>query len=94
MAVQALYANNGVKYALFRQLGVKCYTDDDDDDDDDEDWEDNMEPMTFVRFYAPGNPLLMKMVEDYDRKNRERLNEGIANWAKGLQSGHSEFSAS
>jgi len=94
LALEALYANNGVKYALFRQNAIKLYTDDDDDDDDaDEDWEDNMEPMAFVRLYAPGNPLLMKMVDDYDRKNRERLNEGIADWAKGVQSGNSEFSA-
>jgi hypothetical protein len=36
--------------------------------------------------YGTHHPILSKMVQDHDDKMRERLVEGIASWAKGVQS--------
>jgi len=88
LALQALYANNAVKSALSDNLAIIIGSeDDDDDDDDDEDWEDNMDPITFSRYYAAADPLMAKIVQDHDRKVRERLDQGIAAWVKGITSG-------
>jgi len=88
LTLQSIYAKNAVKYAFYH-LTPPVFTLDsgDDDDDDDDSWEDNMDPITFARYYAAGSPLLTKIVEDHDRKMRERLNQGIADWVKGVQSG-------
>jgi hypothetical protein len=90
LAFQALYANDAVKHAFvdFDQTSVTLDSgsDDEDHDDDDDNWEDNMDPITFVRYYAAGNPLLAKIVQEHDQKMRERLNQEIANWVKGVQS--------
>jgi hypothetical protein len=56
------------------------------DDDSDEIWEDSMDPITFLRYYATGNPLLGKMVREHDQRMRERPNQGIINWVAGVQS--------
>lgn len=53
----------------------------DDDDDDDDEWEDNMDPVTFARYYAPQNPYYAKIVEDHDRAVQERLDRDIKEWA-------------
>ena len=87
LALQALYANNAVKraFADFDQPSMTLDSgsdDDDDDDDDDDNWEDNMDPITFARYYMAGDPLVAKIVQEHDRKLRERLNQGIANWAE------------
>jgi hypothetical protein len=57
-----------------------------DPEDDDEIWEDNMDPITFARYYAAGNPLLARIVQEHDEKMRERLNQGVMNWVEGVQS--------
>lgn len=87
LALQALYANNAVKTALSDNLAIFIGPDEDDDDDDD-DWEDNMDPITFSRCYAAANPLMAKIVQDHDRKMRERLDQGIAAWVKRISSGY------
>ena len=51
----------------------------DDYDDDEDEWEDNMDPNTFARYYAAGNPFLAKIVEEHDQKMRELLNQRIVN---------------
>jgi hypothetical protein len=83
LALQALYANDAVKraFADFDQpsMTLESFSDDAYDDDDD-DWEDNMDPITFARYYMVGDPLLAKIVQEHDQKVRERLNQGIANW--------------
>jgi hypothetical protein len=89
LALQALYANDAVKHAFadFDQPSMTLDSgsdDDDDDDDDDDNWEDNMDPITFARYYAVGNPLLAKIVQEHDQKMRERLNQGITNWVEGV----------
>jgi hypothetical protein len=56
------------------------------DSDDDDDREDQMDPITFARYYAAQNPHLAKIVQDHDDNLRERLVEGIASWVKGFQS--------
>ena len=43
-------------------------SDDDDYDDDDDEREANMDPITFARYYAAGNPFLAKIVEEHDQK--------------------------
>ena len=96
LTLSSLYGKNAVKYAFYH-LAPPVFTldlDDDDDDDLNDSWEDNMDAITFARYYAVGSPLLTKIVQDHDRKMRERLNQGIADWVKGVQSGHSEFGAS
>jgi hypothetical protein len=45
-----------------------------------------MDPITFGRCYAAGNPLLAKIVQEHDEKMRERLDQGIMNWMEGVQS--------
>jgi hypothetical protein len=87
LALQALYANDAVKRALAiseRHSALDLYPDDDGDDDDDV-WEDNMDPITFARYYAASTPLLAKVVQEHDEKMRERLNQGILNWVEGVQ---------
>jgi len=88
LALQALYANTAVKTALSDNLAIFIGPDEDEDDDDD-DWEDNMDPITFSRYYAAANPLMAQIVQDHDRKMRERLDQGIAAWVKGIPSGYS-----
>ena len=51
---------------------INISTCDDDDGDDDDDWEDNMDPITFCKYYAAANPDMAKIVQDHDRKMRER----------------------
>jgi len=89
-ALQALYATGAVKRAFaslsYREPALILHSDDDDDDDDDDDWEDQMDPITFARYYAAQNLHLAKIVQDHDDKMRERLKEGIASWLEGVQS--------
>jgi hypothetical protein len=88
LALQALYANDAVKraFADFDQPSMTLdLGSDDDDDDDDDNWEDNMDPITFARYYMAGDPLMAKIVQEHDQKLRERLNQGIANWAEVVQ---------
>ena len=89
--LQALYASDAVKQA-FASLSYwdRCALmldddDDDDDDDDNDDWEDNMDPVTYARYYAAQHPLLARIVQDHDDKMRERLVEENESWAKGVQ---------
>jgi hypothetical protein len=87
LALQALYANDAVKHAFldFDQPSMTLDLGSDDDDDDDN-WEDNMDPITFTRYYAAGNPLLAKIVQEHDQKMRELRDQGIVNWVEGVQS--------
>jgi hypothetical protein len=88
LALHALYANEAVKHAFMNQpsLTLDLGSDDDDNDDDDDDnWEDNMDPITFVRYYAAGNPLLAKIVQEHDQKMRERRDQQIVDWIGGVQ---------
>jgi hypothetical protein len=55
-------------------------------DDDDDNWEDNMDPITFLRYYAASHPVLAKVVQEHDQKLRERFDQGIASWMEGVQS--------
>jgi hypothetical protein len=56
---------------------------DDNDEDDDSDWEDNMDPITFMRHMAAGNPhsIFIQVLEDHDRLKRARLESEISSWA-------------
>jgi len=88
LAFQALYANDAVQraFANFDQRSItfdSCSNDD--DDDDDEIWEDNMDPISFVRHYAASHPVLARVVQEHDQKVRERLDQGIANWVAAVQ---------
>jgi hypothetical protein len=88
LALQALYSNDAVKRAfadLDRRSTLEPYPGDDSDDED-EIWEDNMDPITFARYYAASNPLLAKIVQEHDEKMRERLDRGILNWVEEVQS--------
>jgi hypothetical protein len=87
-ALQALYETETVKraFASLAYLSTPVLVlGDDDDDDDDEEWEDNMDPVTFARYFAPQNPYLAKIVQAHDAKMRQRLNEGIVGWMEGVQ---------
>ena len=66
-----------------RDESGRIFLDSDDGSDDDEDWEDNMDPLTFARYYAgPSNPHFVKMVQDHDRETRARFNNEMKSWAK------------
>jgi hypothetical protein len=93
LALQALYENDAVKRAIaeFDQRPMtfdSCLDDDNDDDNDDnsDDEEESMDPITYLRHYSAGNPVLMKVVQDHDQKERERINQEIRNWMAGVQS--------
>jgi len=71
MALEALYATEVVREAfmcLFNLDESGCiFLDSDDGSDEDEDWEDNMDLLTFARYYAgPSNPHFVKMVQGQD----------------------------
>lgn len=89
-ALQALYAPNAVRQALARlSIWDNAYTtvlslDDEDDDDDDSEWEDNMDPVTFARYYANTIPQFAKIVQDHDRAARARLDRRITDWTGGV----------
>ena len=55
-------------------------------DEDDDNWEDNMDPITFLRHYAASHSVLAKVVQEHDQKLRERFDQGIASWMEGVQS--------
>ena len=87
-ALQALYSTDAVKRAfatLSYYANLALLDDDDDDDDDDDEWEDRMDPITTLRYYAADCPLSAKIVQEHDDKMRERLNEGTASWLEGIQ---------
>jgi hypothetical protein len=92
-ALQALYAIDAVKEA-FANLSYHCQLDaildeeddDEDDEDEDEEWEDNMDPVTFARYYTDLHPHFARIVQEHDDKMRERLVEEIGSWVKGVQS--------
>ncbi|KAF5386637.1 hypothetical protein D9615_001520 [Tricholomella constricta] len=99
LAFQALYSNDAVKCAFAaldrERHSVKLYSSSDDDsDDDDEVWEDNMDPITFARYYAAADPRLARIVQEHDKKMRDRLNQGIMSWVEEIQSEKSEWGAS
>jgi len=78
MALEALYATEVVREAfmcLFNLDESGCiFLDSDDGSDEDEYWEDNMDPLTFARYYAgPSNPHFVKMVQDHDLKMKNRV---------------------
>ena len=87
MAFQALYATKVVREActcLFNpdESGF-IFLDSDDGSDDDEAWEDNMDPLTFARYYAgPSNPHFVKMVEDHDREICGCFDHEMKSWAE------------
>jgi hypothetical protein len=56
------------------------------DDDSDEIWEDNMDPITFLRYYATGNPLLGRWFGNMIRGCVNDPIKGIINWVAGVQS--------
>ena len=86
LALHALYANEAVKHAFMNQPSLTLdLGSDDDDDDDDDNWEDNMDPITFARYYAAGNPHLAKIVQEHDQKMRERRDQQIVDWIGGVQ---------
>ena len=71
MELETLYATEVVKEAFThlvnRDISRFISLDLDDGSDDDEAWEDNMDPLTFVGYYAgPPNPHFVKMVKGHD----------------------------
>jgi hypothetical protein len=89
--LQALYASNAVRQALARlSIRHKAYAnvlaldDDEDDDDDDSEWDDNMDPVTFARYYANTIPQCARIVQDHDRAARARLVRKITDWTGGI----------
>jgi hypothetical protein len=95
-ALQDLYATDTVKDAFSRisSYNTPTMSDDDDEDDDDEDedededeeWEDNMDPITFMRYFSTRNPnpTIIKLVEDYDREEHAKFENKIQGWAAGI----------
>jgi hypothetical protein len=68
-----------------RDKSGHIFLDFDDGSDDNEDWEDNMDPLTFVRYYAgPSNPHFVKMVQDHDRETRACFINEMKSWAEGV----------
>ncbi len=72
LALQALYANDSVKHPLADITPLAKYLDDsddhgngheddDDDDDNDSDWEEDMDLVTYARYYAATTSFLAKM---------------------------------
>ncbi len=52
----------------------RIFLDSGDGSDDDEYWEDNMDPLTFARYYVgPSNPHFVKMVQDHDLEMKDRV---------------------
>jgi hypothetical protein len=53
----------------------------DDNEDDSSEWVDNMDPVTFARYYANTIPQFAKIVQDHNRESHVHLNRKITNWA-------------
>lgn len=85
LALQALYANDAVKHVFMEFDQPSMSLDLGSDDDDDDNWEDIMDLITFAGYYAAGNPLLAKIVQEHDQKMRERRDQRIV-WVEGVQS--------
>ena len=92
--LEALYATDVVRKAFTRLFSQDksgyISLESDDGSDDDEDWEDNMDPLTFARYYAgPSIPHFMEMVQEHDRETRTCFDHDIKSWAEGVMvSGH------
>ncbi len=93
LALQALYANDAVKHSLADLTPFSKprdpdpdndSEDDEDDEDDDASWEE-MDLITFARYYAATSPHLARVVQEHDRKMRERFDQRIATWLEGVQ---------
>ena len=91
-AWQALFASDAVRQAFAhlsnRDKHSAAFLTSDDDEDDDEDdsneWADNMDPVTFARYYANTIPQFAKIVQDHNRESHAHLNCKITNWAGGV----------
>jgi hypothetical protein len=87
LPLQTLYANDAVKHPLAHSISLskpvpeQDYDSDSDSDSDDE-WEDNMDPITCLRFYAANSPVLAKVVQEYDQREHERLKQRISKWVE------------
>ena len=97
MELEALYATEIVKEALTRlfnrDVSHFIFLDLGDGSDDDEAWENNMDPLTFARYYArPSNPQFVKIVQDHDRETCTRFEDKMKVWAEGVISADSELS--
>jgi len=91
LALQTLYANEAVKHPLANLPPFSKPLDPESDysvsdSDSDDNWEDNMDPITFARYYADINPHFAKIVQEHDQKMREHLNQRIATWVEGVRS--------
>ncbi|KDQ08115.1 hypothetical protein BOTBODRAFT_584544 [Botryobasidium botryosum FD-172 SS1] len=90
--LQALYASPFVKRAYeeltrqFDESRTLCLAFDEDYEDDGEEWEDNMDPVTFARYYASQDPHFAMIVEEHDRWVRENLERDTVGWLDGLVS--------
>jgi hypothetical protein len=88
--LQAFYATEAVQDAFvdlwYRELPTLILDSVDGDDDDVVVVGNEMDPITFARYYGARIPPLAKMVQDHDDKMRERLVEGVSTWLKGVQS--------
>jgi hypothetical protein len=87
--LEALYATDVVREAFMRLFNRDrsghIFLDSDNGSDDNEDWEDNMDPLTFARYYAgPSNPHFVNIVQDHDRETRARFDRGMKSWAQGV----------
>jgi len=67
LALQAVYANDAVKQAFTGMVFI-VRSSLADPDDNDHIWEDNMDSITFCRYYAAGHLLLAKIVQEHDQK--------------------------
>ena len=89
---RALFASDAVRQAFthLSNQDIKHFAalplndDEDDDEDDSSEWVDNMDPVTFARYYANTIPHCAKIVQDHDRWSRAHLNRKITDWASGV----------
>jgi hypothetical protein len=80
-----MYANKVVREAFMRLFNRDesghIFLDSDHGLDDDEDWEDNMDPLTFARYYAgPSNP----SSRWFRIETRTRFDRDMKSWAEGV----------
>ena len=86
-AWQALFASDAVRRAFKNFSSRDNEDEDEDDDEDDEDdgeWEEIRDPIEYCRCLASQIPMYAKIVEDHDRKVRERRNLDISNWIESV----------
>jgi len=77
--MQTTLLNTLSTYPNLLNLNLISMTFSDSDSDPDDNGEE-LDPISYLRYFTAGNPVVAQLVEEHDKKMREELNQRIVMW--------------